>query len=178
MDRLHLVGQSNKVGDSMSEQFTELLQLKKSRKKPKTGDIFVMQVKSDLYYYGKVIKTEIKSLNPLLQEWNLVYIYNYSTRDIQDCGQINKQDLLLPPLVTNHKGWYDGYFLTIGNEEVSEEELNFDYGYWDDIRKVYRNEEGTILEKQPKFVARFSLVSYGGIGRGIHRILNNEEHKL
>lgn len=171
---------NNQVGDKMSEQFTELLLQKKSRRKPKIGDIFALRVKEDLYFYGKVLKTEINNPHPLFQGWNLICVYDFSSQDIinTDLSKLSEHDLLLPPLVTNHKGWYDGYFLTIGNENITEDEMQIDYGFWDDLRKIYRNEEGTILDKKPNLVSRYALVSYGGIGRAIHRVLNKEEHLL
>jgi len=163
----------------MSE-FTELLLQNKSRKKPKPGDVFTLQVKDNLFYYGKVIKTNINSSNVLLRGWNLIFLYKYSTTCIENerLDLLSHQELLLPPVITNNKGWYDGYFLTIGNVPVSGEELSLDYGFWDDIRKNYRNEEGTVLNNEPAYAASYSLVSYGGIGRGIHRLLNNEPHYL
>ena len=35
------------------EEFTELLLQKKSRKKPRVGDVFSLRTKENLFYYGK-----------------------------------------------------------------------------------------------------------------------------
>lgn len=160
------------------DEFTELLTLKKSRKKPKEGDIFILQPSEGLYYYGKVIKTGIESTNPFLNGWNLIYI---SGRPVADKNEVNfdlSQGLLVPPVVTNNKGWYDGFFETIQSNEVTDQELNLSYGFWDDIKKKYRNEHGYTLTSQPVFVSGYGLVSYGGIGRAIHKVLNNEPHLM
>ncbi|WP_407635563.1 Imm26 family immunity protein [Effusibacillus pohliae] len=51
-----------------------------SRKKPKSGDVFVIQPKPNLYFYGKVIKTDMPSKN-LVILCNLIYIYRVPSKD-------------------------------------------------------------------------------------------------
>jgi hypothetical protein len=163
----------------MSE-FTELLFQIKSRKRPSTGDVFVLKPREDVYYYGKVIKTDIQSTNPFLSGWNLVYIYNFSSSSIVEESNLRLEvsDLLLPPVVTNNRGWSDGYFLTVANTCVSIEEQSLDYGYWDSISKTYRNEEGKLLDHQTKHVSGYGLISYGEIGRALDKFLIGETYSL
>lgn len=160
--------------------FTELLIQKKSRKKPKAGDVFSLRIKDDLYYYGKVIKTEIESTNVFLRGWNLVHIYDHSTSKLIEPSEINliNQSLILPPVVTNNKGWIDGYFFTVGSIHVIQKDLSIDYGFWDDIKKIYRLEGGETINRVPKLITDYALVSYGGIGRALIKIMNKEEHNL
>ncbi len=47
----------------MTEEFTELRLLKRTRKKPQDGDIFVMEPKENLFYFGKVINDSVESKN-------------------------------------------------------------------------------------------------------------------
>ncbi|WP_138754242.1 Imm26 family immunity protein [Paenibacillus sinopodophylli] len=163
-------------------EFNELFVLKKSRKKPQEGDVFLIQPLRDTYYYGKVIKTNIVSTNPFLNGWNLIYLYRESVviRDNHFYDLLDTHNLLLPPIVTNHKGWYDGYFETVGFERISSEEKNLSYGFIDkskDKNKI-RNEEGLELHSRPEHISGYGLVSYGGIGRAIHRLLNDEDHLM
>ncbi|KUP25508.1 Imm26 family immunity protein [Paenibacillus sp. DMB5] len=117
------------------DEFTELLHIKKTRKKPKVGDIFILQPKEGLYYSGKVIKTGIESINPFLNGWNLIYISGRPATDKKEAKFDFSQGLLIPPVVTNNKGWYDGFFETIQSEEISDQEMNLSYGFWDEIKK-------------------------------------------
>lgn len=92
-------------------------------------------------------------------------------------GSIN-QSLIIPPIVTNNKGWIDGYFLTVGNIPVTNTDLSIDYGFWDDIRGIYRSEGGETITGIPEYYTRYGLVSYGGIGRALAKIKNKEEYRL
>ena len=59
----------------MEEEFNELISMKRSRKKPQAGDVFVIQPLSGRYLYGRVIRTNLPSNDPLIKGWNLIYIY-------------------------------------------------------------------------------------------------------
>ncbi|XEC95216.1 hypothetical protein AB6A23_01140 [Paenibacillus tarimensis] len=45
------------------EPFNKLIPMKKSRKKPQEGDIFVLQPVENTFYFGKVIESDIVSKN-------------------------------------------------------------------------------------------------------------------
>lgn len=40
----------------------DLIAMKKTAKKPKEGDIFVLQPSKGIFYFGKVIETEVKDV--------------------------------------------------------------------------------------------------------------------
>ncbi|WP_419670164.1 Imm26 family immunity protein [Alicyclobacillus macrosporangiidus] len=50
--------------------------MKPSRKRPKPGDIFVVQPKQGLYLLGRVIRTNLPSKDGFVRGANLIYIYN------------------------------------------------------------------------------------------------------
>ena len=54
-----------------------LIPMKKTRKKPKTGDVFVVQPIEGVYYYGKVISDKNKNEYELISGFPLIYIYIY-----------------------------------------------------------------------------------------------------
>ena len=58
------------------ENFTELISMNQSRKYPKEGDIFLVQPLPNVYYYGKVIQTQIKSRDSLVNGMNLIFVYD------------------------------------------------------------------------------------------------------
>lgn len=55
--------------------FNYLISMKKSRKKPQEGDVFVLQPIKDVFYYGKVIQTNLKSVDSFINGMTLIYIY-------------------------------------------------------------------------------------------------------
>lgn len=52
-----------------------LIPIKTSRKKPKTGDVFLVQPIKGVYYYGKVISEKSNSKYELIKDFPLIYIY-------------------------------------------------------------------------------------------------------
>lgn len=51
-----------------------LIPIKTSRKKPKTGDVFLVQPIKSVYYYGKVISEKSNSKYELIKDFPLIYI--------------------------------------------------------------------------------------------------------
>ncbi|GAK41081.1 hypothetical protein TCA2_3572 [Paenibacillus sp. TCA20] len=100
--------------------------------------MFSLKLEENLFYYGKVIKVELESTNVFLRGWYLIHIYDHPTKtriDPSERGSIN-QSLIIPPIVTNNKGWIDGYFLTVDNIPVTNTDLSIDYGFWDIIPPI------------------------------------------
>lgn len=51
-----------------------LIPIKASRKKSKTGDVFLVQPIKGVYYYGKVISEKNNSKYELIKDFPLIYI--------------------------------------------------------------------------------------------------------
>ncbi|MEK3885840.1 immunity 26/phosphotriesterase HocA family protein [Paenibacillus sp. PL2-23] len=117
----------------MSNEFTELIAMKKSRKQPVEGDVFVIQPKKNHYYFGKVIRTNIQGKNLNFQGMNLIYVYNCFSQEKKIPANLEACEMLFPPTVVNFQGWLKGYFETVGNQPVTIKELNVDYGFFDDF---------------------------------------------
>ncbi|WP_405079952.1 immunity 26/phosphotriesterase HocA family protein [Paenibacillus chitinolyticus] len=162
----------------MTEEFTELRILKRTRKSPRVGDIFVMEPKENLFYFGKVINANVVSKNPLFNGGYLIYLYNYpaTTKEIPD--HLSPNNLLIPPIVTNKQGWLKGYFETVGSRDATSEEKNLDYGFWHSTSEKFYSLSWDVLTEKPTQFIRNGLISYGGIGRGIHRLLSGKPHNL
>jgi hypothetical protein len=151
--------------------------MKTSRKKPKNGDIFVVQPNSKVYYYGHVIETNIQSKNPFINGMCLVFIYNYKTNELLLPGikDLERNGLLIPPVVVNYRGWTKGYYFTIGNLPSEQIKTKYDYGFWSTITRRYYSLTGEELKHRPQYRDIYGLSSYGYIGRTIHRLLNGLE---
>src|SRR5690606_22860027 len=121
-----------KRGEGVTIEFTELIAMKKSRKPPVEGDVFVIQPKENNFYFGKVIKTKIESTNQAFTGMNLIYLYNCLSHAKEIPANLDEHELLFAPTVVNFQGWLKGYFETVGNQPVTDKESCVDYGFFDD----------------------------------------------
>ena len=154
----------------------ELLPIKRTRKKPNVGDIFVIQPRESLYFYGKIIKVNIQAINPFLKGKNVVFFYKKNTTKLNMPDNLSVDELLIPPQIVDSGGWTKGYFFTLGNMQLTKEELNLDYGF-KDIRmkdECYRTEEGDELDYKPSIVGTYALGSFGSVAYKVTKVL--EEH--
>lgn len=154
--------------------FKELIVIQESKKKIKAGDIFVFQPKPGVFLWGKVIKVKIKSKEGFCDGMHLVFVYNTTTPDYDCVPELKPENFLLAPIVINAKGWRDGYFYTVANQPVREEELNVSYGFWNEQTKRFQNEHGDIIDKIPEWKAGRGLYSFRYVGGETHRLLYDD----
>jgi hypothetical protein len=92
--------------------------LKKSRRGPHKGDIFVMSPADRLFLYGRVISTEAR-VGPMKNSV-LIYIYDIRSSGKLPIPELSPDMLLVPPVLTNRLPWRHGYFETLVNKELTE----------------------------------------------------------
>ena len=153
-------------------EFSDLISMSMSRKYPKEGDIFLVQPLHNVYYYGKVIQTQIRSRNSCVNGMNLIFIYDESsdTKDIPD--DLSHCNFLISPVIINKLPWSRGYFETIGNICVTEYERKIPFGFWNFQSKTFVNAEGVPLTYKPKYWSDYGLASYAVVGEKIQDALN------
>ena len=159
----------------MKDEFEHLISMKKSRKKPQEGDIFVLQPIEGVFYFGKVIQTNVESVDSFVNGMTLIYVYQYSSDSKEIPDALENEELLIPPVVVNHQPWTRGYFETIGNVRVSEKERNVDFAFWDVLRGKYvdiTTGQAIVLKHEPKYRSIFGLGSYGVVGKEVHKVRN------
>lgn len=91
--------------------------LKKSRHRPREGDIFVMLPPDGLYLYGRVISTAVSSGFrgvPCV----LIYIYRPRSKTKLPVPDLSPQELLVPPIITGTEHWREGYFEVVENRPL------------------------------------------------------------
>jgi len=149
----------------------DLIPMKKSRKAPREGDVFVVQPFAGIFYYGKVIQTNISSQDSCVNGMLLIYVYDRLSRskdipDDLDCGK-----LLIAPTIVNRLGWSRGYFETICNFPVTDRERNVSFGFWSFQKKRFVNVEGAPLKSAPEYYTDYGLGNYAVVGEKIHAAL-------
>ena len=96
---------------------TNLKVLKKTRRKPEAGDIFVFQLETlpDRYFFGRVVATDTTIGGFSGNEFKavLIYLYRTSSAEKTDIPPLLLSDLLVPPIGTNNLPWTLGFFEVI-----------------------------------------------------------------
>ena len=125
-----------------------------------TGDIFKINPKDDIFYYGIVINNHINNRNG--DDLILILIFN-NDEDIFSKleRKILQKDLLLTPRIVGKEYWTRGYFFNIGHED---KQISIDsYGFYGLFDGLYYNEYDLKLDNVPKIVSMGSVYTISGI---------------
>lgn len=144
--------------------------LKKSRKAPEVGDVFVLQILPGVYHWGKLIS---KSANiGGFTNCNLIYIYDVKTTDTKKIPDLDKNNLLVPPIATNDLPWKKGYFQTISNTSLEEDDTFSTHCFEDLAFKRFMDENGNRLESRVEPCGIYALSSYASIDDHLSKALD------
>ena len=120
---MKLVNGYGRAMRQMKEDVNEIRNLevlKKTHKRPKVGDVFLFKPTNKPFYFGRVIETSADaSLGPI---GNLLYLYNSCSEKKDSIPNLLRENLLIPPLITNKLPWSMGYFETVANRPLLETE--------------------------------------------------------
>lgn len=148
------------------------------RKKPeiKDGDIFVLSPKDGVYFYGRVLKSDIDHIHKssFIQGKHVIFVFKAKTREISmDNLKIDYNELLINPSIVDISYWNKGYFFNIGNIELSKEEKEVDYGFIDSgiFFDKFVKANGEELNHQPKILGMYGISTMTGIAREVQREL-------
>lgn len=152
--------------------------LEPSRKKIAAGDIFILTLDGERFYYGMVIFENIpfgrKVVNgheiPGFHGCTFVYIYNANSPITSEIPELNKECLLIPPFATNHQLWRLGYFRKVGHKDLSDNDM-LTIHCFEDSAGVYRDLEGRVLENRIEPCGIYSLRGYKSVDDSISRAL-------
>ena len=166
--------------DNIRGSKKQLLVIKRKRKvEIDVGDIFVVSPRKNLYFYGKVIKTNIhtENENSFIEGKQTVLIFKCKNKDMGLNSFVpNYNDLLIQPSIVDKSYWTQGYFFTIGNIPLTQEDNNLDYGFYfpgfiGDEMGNFCTEEGEAIEGQPKNFGIYGITTITGIFTRIEQSL-------
>lgn len=163
--------------DNIENTDYQLKVIKRTRPEIRTGDIFVLSPRENVYFYGKVLKTDIQPLdnNPFTKGKQTVFIHKCKSNRISlEDFRPNYDDLLINPAIVDRSYWTRGYFYNIGNQSLTEIEQNLDYGFYKSGIPTIRdgwfcNEEGEPLDRQPQIIASYGITTIIGIAIQVER---------
>lgn len=167
-----------KLSDEIKEKLNELdnsnisdyqLQvIKRKRLYPEIGDIFKVNPRDDIYFYGVVLNNHIHNING--DDLLLVLIFKQNI-DIKGSiiNGVKEGDLLLPPQIVGKEYWTRGFFY---NVEHYDEILNVkNYGFYSIGKGEFVDEYGKELANQPKLLGTYGVATISGIARKINQEL-------
>ena len=102
----------------------DLRVLRRSRKKPKAGDVFAMLARDDRFLFGRVISADLPIERSPWAGANLIYIYNVASNQKEPpLDKLTIGRLILPPMFINNSGWLRGYFETVHHAPLTQNDL-------------------------------------------------------
>lgn len=152
----------------------EFQKIKTYKPKPKTGDVFLFKVKDDMYFYGKILNADLraKANASWAKESVVILLFKIMSKNIE----LPKVELSIDrlfsdtPYIVTKDGWEEGYFYTIANQELTDDEKNLDYGFYkySFVGSDYVDEYGSPISK-PHYI--------GGYGAGSWQQVQNKVQK-
>ena len=155
--------------------FRELIEKKKSLKSPQKGDVFILQPQKNVFYFGKVIQTDLESADSFIKGMTLIYIYDSACSEKVIPQHFDECELLIAPIIVNNQPWIKGYFETLDNISVSERERDLEFGFWDLLTQKYVDIHGKKIGKKPKYCSIYGLGSYGIVGEEVQKAIESKQ---
>lgn len=95
-----------------------------SRKKVRLGDVFVAKL-DEGFLHGRVVNLAALSSSYSTTPMLLLYFYQglSISPEVFPTESFSPPKLIIPPVITNTMGWRRGYFQTIGNIELTPDQL-------------------------------------------------------
>ena len=154
----------------------QLKVIKKSNLKPVTGDIFVLSPREGIYFYGKVMVANIvrKVPDTFVEGQNVIFIFKSNTHEKTIDNYVpDYDDLLIPPAIVSDIYWKKGYFHTIANIPLTDEEKDLDFGFYKIHFKgnFFCRETGEVLDKEPRILGGHGITTITGIATEVEREL-------
>ena len=135
------------------------------RKRPKLcrGDVFVMNLFEDIYFYGVVLNTGI---DDSFMGRNLVSVcilkkYSKGMTEFLKVESLGVEDILIKPCIISRAYWSNGFFYNTG--ENINGSIDIDYGFYSNPEKAYVDEYGTKFDSPPEIKNFFALTTMTGI---------------
>lgn len=152
----------------------QLKVIKRSKNKPVDGDVFVLSPRDGVYFFGKVLNSDIQHIREeiFLHRKCMVCIFESKCNKITIDEFISDySNLLINPIIVDVSYWTKGYFHTIGNESISDKEKELDYGFYKiGNGKIYR-EDGRELSQRPQLLGTYGIASITGVASLVQKEL-------
>ena len=143
----------------------QLKVIKRQRKYPQKGDVFVIEPLEGISFWGIVVNNHVCNING--EDLLVVMIFKEKAPE----NNINEwkpdiNNLLIEPSMVGKEYWTKGYFYTVYNIPIENSLDN--YGFYCIFEDRYFDEWGKKLRKEPKIVGTFGVSTISGIAYKIN----------
>lgn len=156
----------------MNDKITVISGNEKQKKWPKEGDVFYFKLSDDRFGYGMVALGKI-DVGPF-KNAIVIYIYDNFMPSLDESIVLNKENLLLPPIITDASCWKNGYFVTFKNLDPNSRDIYPEHYFKNPIMDIVFDSHGTevnlLTDNIP--VGRESIQFHKNIIRSIEHVLN------
>lgn len=142
----------------------ELVFIQRKRPKLQKGDVFVVQPRENIYFYGLILNV---CSTPSCKCKVIACIFKNITHETSiDNFNLDFNNLLLPPLVLCKEPWTSGYFFNVGRINLDEVDVPT-YGFYHIATRSIVNEFVEHFYIYPDLIG---LTALGGIGSVAYNI--------
>jgi hypothetical protein len=103
--------------------------------------------------------------------WPLVYIYRHPSKEKLPIPDLRRDELLVPPLMTNHRPWSMGYFEFLENRPLGPPDRRPVHAFREVLRGGYVDEKGRRVPDPHEDGGFFGLHSFRTIDEVVSRAL-------
>lgn len=148
----------------------QLRVIKRKRKYPEKGDIFIVNPRENLYFKGLVVNNHVCNKNGDEQILIMISNVEYNSMDEDITNFVfDIRNLLIAPALVTTLYWTRGFFYTIGN--VGNISIKETYGFYSLTDIGFCDEYGNKVKQRPDIVGGFGITTDSGIAYEINREL-------
>ena len=142
------------------------------RKWPKEGDIFYFRLSDGRFGYGMVALGKI-DVGPF-KDAIVIYIYKRLLESIDAEINLNKKELLLPPIITDASCWKKGFFTTYKKQKLTDMDVYPCHFFKNPIRnEIYDQHEKMVKHIDDNIpLGKQSIQFYNNIIKSIENEIN------
>ncbi|ENX5421846.1 TPA: hypothetical protein SLE51_003661 [Proteus mirabilis] len=156
----------------MANKLTVISGNEKQKKWPKEGDVFYFQLSDGRLGYGMVALGKI-DVGPF-KNAIVIYIYDNFILSLDEDIILNKENLLLPTIITDASCWKNGFFVTFKNIDSNSMDIYPEHYFKNPIRNKVYDHHGAVtnllIDNIP--VGKESIQFYKSIIKSIENTLN------
>ena len=149
--------------------------IKRKRIIPQKGDVFLVNPKESLYFFGVVVNDNVNNING--DGLYVAMIFRNKAESLIDTNFVaDYKNLLIAPSIIGKEYWTKGYFYNI--ELKAETFQDIEYGFYSIAQEKYLNEYGKEVFKVPHLFGNFGVKTISGIAYQINKelIIDNSLH--
>lgn len=156
----------------MADRLTVVSGNERQKKWPKQGDFFYFQLNDGRLGYGMVSLGKI-DVGPF-KNAIVIYIYDYFTSSLQEDAVLAKDNLLLPPIITDNSCWKNGYFVTFKTIETSKVDILPQHYFKNPVRNKIYDEHGVTIDSPTENIpiGEESIQFYKSVIKSIESFVN------